>query len=118
MGEATPEDAQTDESPSRTEHETVREALNRYEFQEEHDNSRLAHGEVEGVDVLLAAELARERPQLAVYVGGELEVYNEEDIEPEYVGGVSVTKSYDRMDMLETGFAALAEKYDLEEINA
>lgn len=107
----------TEDHKARTNHETVREALNRHEFQEEYGGELLAHGQSEGVDVLIAAQLAKGKyPELVVHAGGELEVYDEDDLAPEYVGGVTVTNSYDRVDMLETGFTALAEKYGLEEI--
>lgn len=102
----------------RTEHETVREALNRHEFREEHGGERLAWGMHEGEEILLVAQLRNGSPFLTVYAGGEWNEFPKEDVGDEYTGGVTITRAYDRVDMLETGFGALAEKYELEEIEA
>lgn len=106
-----------DRHKARTNHETVREALNRNEFQEEYGGERLARGMHEGEEILLVAQLKDGKPYLVVRAGGEWHEYPEEEVEDEYVGGVTMTRAYDRVDMLNTGFRALVEKYELEEVD-
>ncbi|MFB6202101.1 MAG: hypothetical protein ABEI98_08835, partial [Halorhabdus sp.] len=91
----------------------VREALNRHRFEE-----RLAHGDVEGGEVLLVAQLDKGKyPKLFVHAGGEWVQYPEDDIEDEYAGGVTYFVTYDNVHSLDRDFDRLRREYELEEVS-
>ena len=92
----------------------VREALNRHRFEE-----RLAHGEVEGEEVLLVAQLDKGKyPKMFVHAGGEWVQYPEDDVEDEYVGGVAYLVTFENIHSLDRNFDRLRREYDLQEVSA
>ncbi|QLG62852.1 hypothetical protein [Halorarum salinum] len=92
-------------------HDMILEARNRDRWEDKE-----AYGEIDGEKVYLVAELRDGKyPKLVAMVGGEWYHYPEDDLEDEYVRHTKVTKSYDRVDMLNTGFSALVEKHGLVE---
>ena len=92
-------------------YDIVTEAQNR-----RHWEDKEAYGEVDGDKVYLVATLRKGKyPRLVAMVGGEWYHYPEDDLDDEYVNHAKFESSYDRVDMLNTGFSALVEKYDLSE---
>lgn len=94
------------------EYDTVQEALNRAEYEK-----RSAYGEVDGEDVLIVAYVDC-LPKLDVHAGGDYEAYSDPEMTDEFVGGETVTRTFDRAGQLTTAYTALRDKYGLQEVQA
>lgn len=100
------------ESTAGGSHDTIQEAIERSRHEKQS-----AYGEVDGEDVLVVS-VVDTVPKLHVYAGGKYEAYTEPEVDDEYVGGETITRSFNTVSDLRVAFSALQEKYDLQEVKA
>lgn len=93
-------------------HDAVQEAIERARHEKQS-----VYGEVDGEEVLVVA-VVDTVPKLYVYAGGKYEAYAEPEVDDEYVGGETITRSFNSVSDLCVAFSALQEKYDLQEVQA
>lgn len=108
--QSTDSTAQTDESTDQ-----LQEAVARARY-----DDRTAVGDIEDHEVMVVARVDKyDTPELWTHGGGHVEQNEHSELDTEYVGSdtTSVCREFDTVAALDTEFAALVARHDLEELD-